>query len=263
MQMLVFSMEITNRENDTFFIRINNNIENANISFNPYTKQLTFIDENNLSKYLHKNEYQLRKLLHNKRIDTYFVGFKLVFVFRDKKNVAAFNDKIKIVVLDRRNNKNASYVVSKKGKTKIYKLYIDGSFSEKNKIGAYTIIIKDLDGKYRQHSEKIVEKGSCQTELQAAIKGLKLLESVDFIRIISDSIYVRKGLTEWIMYWKLNDWKTANGEEVKNIENWMIFDKLTENKYIEFQWVKGHSNHFENTLCDLYSREIIKKSTSV
>ncbi|WBW99763.1 RNase H family protein [Oceanirhabdus sp. W0125-5] len=55
----------------------------------------------------------------------------------------------------------------------------------------------------------------------------------------------------------MNGWLTANGEKVKDIDNWVKFDKLTEGKYIEFQWVKGHSDHFENTLCDLYAKDAI------
>lgn len=61
--------------------------------------------ENEVSYYLKQNEYQLRKILHNKRIDTFYVGFQVKIVLRDEKDVAAFNDRSKIVVLDNRNGK--------------------------------------------------------------------------------------------------------------------------------------------------------------
>ena len=51
----------------------------------------------------------------------------------------------------------------------------------------------------------------------AAMKGLELLKEVEKIRIVTDSQYVRKGVTEWIMCWKINGWQTANGEKVKLI----------------------------------------------
>jgi ribonuclease HI len=76
---------------------------------------------------------------------------------------------------------------------------------------------------------------------------------------VTDSQYVRKGLTEWIINWKLNNWTTANGEKVKNIEYWKRFDRLTDDRYIEFKYVKSHSGHFENTMADLYARDMAKQ----
>jgi len=91
------------------------------------------------------------------------------------------------------------------------------------------------------------------------IEGLKKTQHIENLRIISDSRYVIKGLTEWVFNWKLNDWHTAQGEKVKNIEYWQEFDKLTENKYIEFEWVKGHSSQYENSICDFYAKMLAKR----
>lgn len=258
MKMILFVMEIISEIDNNYKIKIDNEAEHSHVQFNPSTKELIFLDNNSLTNYLKTNEYQLRKMLHNKRPNTYFVGFKLKFAFRDKKDVAAFNDRSKIVVLDKRNEISDSYVVDN-GIEKIYKIYTDASFLEKKNIGAYALIIEDLNGNYKIYSEKAYESGSSQTELYAAMKGLEILKDIEKIRIVTDSQYVRKGLTEWILYWKLNGWKTVNGETVKNIENWLKFDKLTQGKYIEFQWVKGHSNHFENTLCDMYAKDMVEK----
>ncbi|MCY6369982.1 ribonuclease H family protein [Clostridium ganghwense] len=264
MKMFIFLMEIIEEVNGYFKIRIttDNKEENyTDISFNPDEKKLEFLNQDRVGEYLKQNEYQLRKILHNKRKDTFFVGFKVKIVLRDEKDVAAFNDRSKIVVLDKRNGQNDSFVVDD-GEERIYKIYTDGSFMEKYNRGAYTVLIQDLKGNYDIYSEKTEIKSSSLIELMAAIKGLKVLNNVKKIRIITDSQYVRKGLTEWIVNWKLNDWNTANGEKAKNIEYWKEFDKITENKYIEFQWVKGHSGHFENSLCDIYAREQAKKETS-
>ncbi|WMJ81893.1 ribonuclease H [Clostridium sp. MB40-C1] len=254
MKMLIFSMEIIEEINENYKIKIEGQQGHAHVLFSPKTKKLEFGENNEMSKYLKENEYQFRKILHNKRHDTFYKGFKLTFAFRDKKDVAAFNDRSKIVVLDKRHNKVDSYVLDE-GEKDIYKIFTDGTFLEKKNSGAYAIIIEDIHHNYSVHTEKTDIKGSSQIELCAAIKGIELIKDVDKICIITDSQYVRKGLTEWVMCWKLNGWKTANGENVKNIENWIKFDKLTEGKYIEFHWVKGHSNHFENTLCDIYARE--------
>lgn len=259
MKMLLFKMEIIDVQDNYYTIKISNDAEATLIKFNPIKKDLDFILNNNLTDCLKANEYQLRKMLHNKRIDTYYVGFNVNLVLRYNKDVAAFNDRSKIVVLDKRNNANLSYVMDEaKCEKKIYKVFSDACYFENKKYGGFAFIIEDLKGNYNLHTEKIGDIGSSQAELVAVIKALELLKDIDKIRIITDSQYVRKGLTEWIPCWKLNDFKTINGEPVKNIENWLLFDNVCNEKYIEFQWIKGHSNHFENSLCDMYARTAAK-----
>lgn len=257
MKMILFTMEIIDDDNNNYKIKISNDVECSLIEFAPLKKELLFISDNNLTDYLKINEYQLRKMLHNKRIDTYYMGFKVKFVLTDGKDVAAFNDRSKIVVLDKRNNKSNSYAIDEsKAEEKIHKIYTDASYLENKKYGGFAFIIEDLDGNYNLYTEKVSGIGSSQAELEAAIKALELLKEIEKIRIITDSQYVRKGLTEWLPIWILNNFKTINGEAPKNIDKWLIFDKACDGKYIEFQWVKAHSNHFENSLCDMYARDV-------
>lgn len=259
MKMMLFTMEIIDVKNRNYKIKIDNDIEYALIEFNPFKKELHFINNNNLTDYLRANEYQVRKMLHNKRIDTYYVGFNVKFVLTDNKDVKAFNDRSKIVVLDKRNNNYNSYAIDENNaEKKIYKIFTDASYFEEKKYGGFAFIIEDLKGNYNLYTEKFEEIGSSQAELEAAIKALELLDNIEKIRIITDSQYVRKGLTEWLPVWKLNGFKTINGEQPKNIEKWLSFEKACNEKYIEFQWVKGHSNHFENSLCDMYARDVAK-----
>ena len=255
----LFIMEIIEVNNNTYKIKINSRTESSLIEFDPLKKDLRFISNNDLTNYLKTNEYQVRKMLHNKRSNTYYVGFKVKFVLSHGKDVAAFNNRSKIIVLDKRNNNHNSYAIDEEAAEKrIYKIYTDASYHEKKKYGGFAFIIEDLKGNYNLYTEKVEETGSSQAELEAAIKALELLKDVEKIRIITDSQYVRKGLTEWLPIWKLNDFKTVNGEAPKNLEKWLAFDELCNKKYIEFQWVKGHSNHFENSLCDIYARETAK-----
>lgn len=259
MKMILFIMTIINVEDNNYKIKISNDSESSLIEFNPLKKELHFIDSTNLTYYLKLNEYQLRKMLHNKRIDTYYVGFSVKFVLTDGKDVAAFNDRSKIVVLDKRNNNFQSYAIDEaSAEEKIYKIFTDASYLENKKHGGFAFIIEDLEGNYNLYTEKVKGIGSSQAELEAAIKAIKLLKDIEKIRIITDSQYVRKGLTEWVPIWKVNGFKTINGELPKNIEKWLSFDKVCNEKYIEFQWVKAHSNHFENSLCDMYARDVAR-----
>lgn len=259
MKMVPFIMEIIDVKNSNYKIKISNATEYSLIEFSPYKKELYYLNNDNLTDYLKCNEYQLRKMLHNKRTNTYYVGFNVKFILRSDKDVAAFNDRSKIVILDKRNNKYESYVVDENNaEEKICKIFTDASYLENKKCGGFAFIIEDLEGNYSLYTEKVQEIGSSQAELLAVINGIELLKDVKKLRIVTDSQYVRKGLTEWLPLWKLNGFKTINGESAKNIENWIRADNACNEKYIEFQWIKGHSDHFENSLCDMYAKDVAK-----
>lgn len=260
MKMLIYEMEIIGKELDFYIIKISNALSGVNIKYNPFTKELIFPDDKKNAKELFDNKDQLNAILKNKSFETFYKGFKLIFALRDKKDVQAYNDISKIVVLDKRDNGHKIFVTDK-GLDNIYQIYTDGSYLEKLGKGGYSLIIKSPKGDYSVHSIKTHQKNSSLIELLAAIRAMEILEDIEKIRIITDSQYVRKGLTEWIINWKLNEWKTINGSKAKNIEYWKKFDKLTEGKYIEFEWVKSHSNQFENTLCDLMAKDAAKDVT--
>ena len=68
--------------------------------------------------------------------------------------------------------------------------------------------------------------------------------------MITDSEYLRKGITEWITKWKQRGWKTAARKPVKNEDLWQELDKLVNNHDIEWRWVKGHSGDPGNDKAD-------------
>jgi ribonuclease HI len=253
MKTIILKMDIMELVNDAYLIRIASGKRDAYILYEPEKKALYHLEKTDFSAWLMENEYQLRTMLHNKRIDTFVVGFHLTFVFRIGKDVAAYNDRSKLVVLDKREAIWKNYVIDQ-SEEKLDKLYTDASFMEKTGKGGFAVIHEDINGAYSLYQESATGLGNNLLELMAAIKGIEILRNVEKIRIVTDSQYVRKGLTEWIVNWELNDWMTVNGEKVKNIKIWQRFNELSKGKYIEFEWVKAHSNHFENTLCDLYAR---------
>lgn len=255
MDLYVFNLEIIDQVNSNYLIEISNDKKSTVIEFNFDKRKLIISGEDDLAKFLRKNDYQMNKILRNKRENTFYIGFNLTIVLRDQKDVEAFNDKNRIVVLDRLTEKRKSYVVNN-GRKEIVEVFTDGSFKEKLNTGGLAFIIKNLEGEYKLYKKKSKHKSSSLIELEAAIAALKYLKEEKYIRLITDAQYVRKGLTEWIVNWQLNDWKTANGGDVKNKKYWLVFDELTKGKYIEFQWVKAHSNQFENTLADLFAEEI-------
>ncbi len=254
--MLLFQLEVISKVGQYFKIRISHGNMTTFIAFAPYRRNLIFLEDNELTRILEKNEYQIRKMLHNKRRSTYHVGFKIKFAIRDNKQVQLFNDPDKIIVLDRRNGRYLSYVKDKPDPEAL-EIYTDGCYIHQTQRGGYVALIKKNNGMYDitwGHTEN--PSNSTLLELLSAIKGLEYIpQNIEKIRIITDSRYVIKGLTEWVINWRLNDWYTIQGRKVRNIEYWKKFDQLTQGKYIEFQWIKAHSFHFENTICDRYAKQ--------
>jgi ribonuclease HI len=87
-------------------------------------------------------------------------------------------------------------------------------------------------------------------ELQAAIRGLEALTKPCRVRLYTDSVYVRDGITRWIHGWLKNGWKTADRKPVKNADLWQVLLAATAPHRIEWHWVKGHSGHKENDRAD-------------
>ena len=87
-------------------------------------------------------------------------------------------------------------------------------------------------------------------ELMAAIRGLEALTRPCKVRLHTDSIYVRDGITKWIHGWRRNGWKTADRKPVKNAELWQELVDAAAPHEVDWRWVKGHSGHRENDRAD-------------
>jgi ribonuclease HI len=87
-------------------------------------------------------------------------------------------------------------------------------------------------------------------ELAAAIEGLKRLKERCSVEIITDSEYVKNGITKWIQGWKHNGWKKADKQPVNNQDLWMMLDELVNAHQTKWTWTKGHASHEDNNRCD-------------
>ena len=88
-------------------------------------------------------------------------------------------------------------------------------------------------------------------ELMAAIRALESLKRPCSVRLTTDSVYVRSGITEWLPQWKKRGWKTAARKPVKNVDLWQRLDAAIQRHQVSWHWVKGHSGHVENERADL------------
>ena len=87
-------------------------------------------------------------------------------------------------------------------------------------------------------------------ELTAAIEGLRSLKQPCKVEVITDSEYLKNGITTWIHGWKRNGWKTAAKKPVVNQDLWMDLEQATDGHDIHWTWTKGHANHEDNNRCD-------------
>ena len=107
--------------------------------------------------------------------------------------------------------------------------------------------------------EKELKGGEAETtnnrmELKAAIEALNALKRSSDVTLITDSVYVRDGITKWLHGWKKNGWKTANKKPVKNADLWQELDTAASRHSIDWKWVKGHAGDPGNERADALAR---------
>ncbi|TXH93397.1 MAG: ribonuclease HI [Rheinheimera sp.] len=137
---------------------------------------------------------------------------------------------------------------------KTVEIYTDGSCLGNPGPGGYGVVMK-----YQQHVKELsggfIETTNNRMELMAAIAALECLKRPCSVDISTDSQYVRQGITQWLVNWKRNNWRTAAKEPVKNKDLWQRLDTACQSHDIRWHWVKGHAGHPENERCDELARE--------
>ena len=96
-------------------------------------------------------------------------------------------------------------------------------------------------------------------ELLAAVEALARLKEPCAVEFITDSQYLRKGITEWVRLWKAKGWLTIKREPVKNADLWRRLDAESARHRIVWKWVKGHAGHAGNERCDALAVAEIEK----
>lgn len=136
--------------------------------------------------------------------------------------------------------------------------YTDGACSGNPGPGGWgVLLLAKLDDniiKTRSLSGGAAETTNNQMELTAAIMALEALDKPSKITIVTDSSYVKDGITKWIFGWKKNGWKTSAKKAVKNEELWKRLEKATKQHDVNWEWIKGHAGHIENEQADELAR---------
>ena len=87
-------------------------------------------------------------------------------------------------------------------------------------------------------------------ELRAAIEALRALKEDCEAEVVTDSEYLKNGITGWIQGWKRNGWMTKAKKPVVNQDLWKELDEQVERHRTAWTWTKGHASHADNNRCD-------------
>ena len=132
-------------------------------------------------------------------------------------------------------------------------VYTDGACSGNPGPGGWGAVL--MHGKKRRElsgGEK--ETTNNRMEMMAVIRSVQVLNRSCLVHIYTDSTYVMKGMTEWIVSWKKRGWKTAGKKPVKNVDLWQELETVLNGHKVKWHWVKGHSGVPENERADELAR---------
>jgi len=146
----------------------------------------------------------------------------------------------------------------KKSSEKIVEIFTDGACSGNPGPGGYGAVLK--------YGDRIKEVSGCENdttnnrmELMSVIAAFRQLKKPCIIKVISDSVYVVKGMTEWMPGWIKKNWVNSRKEPVLNRDLWELLLNLSAPHKVEWIWIKGHNGHKENERCDELARKAIRK----
>jgi ribonuclease HI len=135
--------------------------------------------------------------------------------------------------------------------------YTDGACSGNPGPGGWGAILLAREGdtivKERELNGGEANTTNNRMEMLAAINVLETLSRASKLTIVTDSSYVKDGITKWIHGWKAKGWKKKGGE-IKNIDLWKRLDEAQARHDVTWEWVKGHAGHPENERADELAR---------
>ena len=137
-------------------------------------------------------------------------------------------------------------------------IYTDGACSGNPGPGGWGSVLL-FNGHRRELSGGAAGTTNNRMELQAVIGAMEALKRPCEVTIYTDSVYVMKGMLEWLPQWKKRNWRTAGKQAVKNVELWQRLEHVLTPHEVTWRWVKGHSGVPENERADELARLAIPR----
>ena len=127
--------------------------------------------------------------------------------------------------------------------------YTDGACLGNPGPGGWGVLLR-FQGANKELSGSEQMTTNNRMELMAAISALEWLTRKSRIRVHTDSTYVKNGITQWIVRWKENGWRTAAKKPVANIDLWKRLEAAQDGHDVSWLWIRGHAGHPENERAD-------------
>lgn len=158
-------------------------------------------------------------------------------------------------------------LASERGRRSTALVFTDGSCVRNPGPGGWAALILPKAGEpLREISGSESFTANNKMELRAVTEGLKSLREPSAVHVITDSQYVKKGITEWLPTWKANGWmrRTADGGlcEVRNRDLWEELETVSSHHEIRWEWVRGHSGNRWNSRCHELAVAAAKRAAS-
>ena len=129
------------------------------------------------------------------------------------------------------------------------KVITDGACSGNPGPGGWAAILR-----YNEHKKELYGFSPHTTnnrmELTAAIEALKAIKESCEVEVITDSEYLKNGITTWIHNWKKRNWMTSEKKPVVNQDLWQELDEQVARHKATWVWTKGHASHADNNRAD-------------
>jgi len=137
-------------------------------------------------------------------------------------------------------------------------IFTDGACSGNPGPGGWGSIVAFSDGTVRELGGGIKETTNNRMEMVAAIRALAVLEPPEqlpqsSIVLYTDSVYLIRGITQWIWGWRSRGWKSSEGKDVANRDLWEELSRQVARikpATIEWKYVRGHCGYPGNERCD-------------
>ena len=139
-------------------------------------------------------------------------------------------------------------------------IFTDGACSVNPGPGGWAARLLYGDGRIVELGGFVPETTNNRMEMQAAIEGLKAAPSDVAITLVTDSEYLRKGITEWIHGWKKRNWHTSTKKPVLNQDLWQTLDQLN-TPAVQWRHTPGHAGDPDNERCDQIAQAFARGET--
>src|SRR5258706_6864048 len=123
----------------------------------------------------------------------------------------------------------------------VVEIYTDGACSGNPGPGGWGAVLR-----YGSHTKEICGGESSGTtnnrmELMAAIRALESLTKPATVRLHTDSVYLRSGITSWLPKWKRNGWRNSAHKPVQKPDPWHRLETAAQRHRGTWLWGRGHA----------------------